>query len=97
MISIMQISSLKQDYIIDFLTSAKDSQTNFEFIHAVRKALSGMASNRRIMKIMHGSDNDLCLIRSILKISFLNFMDTARVDVELRKQQSIRGLSALVK
>ena len=46
---------------------------------------------------MHGSDNDLCIIRSILKINFLNFIDTARVDVEIRKQQNIRGLATLVK
>ena len=46
---------------------------------------------------MHGADNDLCVIRSILHISFINFIDTARVDVELRKQQNIRGLSTLVK
>jgi|688.fasta_scaffold1053179_2 hypothetical protein len=45
---------------------------------------------------MHGSDNDLCVIKSILNISFLNFIDTARIDVEIRKQQNIRGLATLV-
>jgi ribonuclease D len=49
------------------------------------------------MKIMHGSDNDLCVIRSVLKLNFLNFLDTARIDVEIRKQQNIRGLATLVK
>lgn len=56
-----------------------------------------MAYNPKIMKIMHGSDNDLCVIKSVLKFSFLNFLDTARVDIELRKQQNIRGLATLVK
>lgn len=46
---------------------------------------------------MHGSDNDLCVIKSVLKISFVNFIDTARIDIEIRKHQNIRGLAALVK
>ncbi len=57
----------------------------------------GIAYNSKITKIMHGSDNDLCVIKSVLKFSFLNFLDTARVDVEIRKQQNIRGLATLVK
>jgi exosome complex exonuclease RRP6 len=93
----MQISSISQDYIIDFLTSAKDHGTNEEFISAVRKQLVRMAYDPSITKIMHGSDNDLCVIKSVLKFSFLNFVDTARVDVEIRKQQNIRGLATLLK
>lgn len=45
---------------------------------------------------MHGSDNDLCVIKSILNLSFVNFIDTARIDVDIRKQQNIRGLATLV-
>lgn len=56
-----------------------------------------IAYDRRILKIMHGSDNDLCVIKSILKFSFLNFIDTARIDVEIRQKQNIRGLAILVK
>lgn len=93
----MQISSTGQDYIIDFLTSAHSHQSSQEFIDAVRTVLQPIAYDPTIIKIMHGSDNDLCVIKSVLKFSFLNFLDTARIDVELRKQQNIRGLAMLVK
>jgi len=43
--------------------------------------LTPVAYNSKIMKVMHGSDNDLCVIKSVLKFSFLNFIDTARIDV----------------
>ena len=56
----------------------------------------GIAYNRKIMKIMHGSDNDLCVIRSVLKFSFLNFIDSARLEMELKQRSNIRGLAALV-
>jgi ribonuclease D len=85
LISIMQISSLREDYIIDFLSSAKQHHSYLEFTNAVRQILTPIAVNPNIMKVMHGSDNDLCVIKSVLKFSFLNFVDTARVDVELRK------------
>ena len=94
--SIMQVSSPKEDFIIDFLTSAQANNSQ-AFIDAVRKALIKTAYDPKITKIMHGSDNDLCIIKSVLKFSFLNFLDTARLDVELRKQQNIRGLATLVK
>ena len=48
------------------------------------------------MKIMHGSDNDLFVIRSVLKFSFLNFIDTARLEMELKQRHNIRGLASLV-
>ena len=56
----------------------------------------GVAYNRKIMKIMHGSDNDLFVIRSVLKFSFLNFIDTARLEMELKQRHNIRGLASLV-
>lgn len=92
----MQLSTLSDDYIIDFLTSSKDHETSYNFIEAVRKALTPIAYNQDIVKIMHGSDNDLCVIKSILNLSFINFIDTARIDVDIRKQQNIRGLATLV-
>lgn len=96
LISIMQLSTLKEDYIIDFLTSAKSHEESYNFIQAVKKILTPIAYSRDIIKIMHGSDNDLCVIKSILNLSFLNFIDTARIDVDIRKQQNIRGLATLV-
>ncbi len=77
----MQLSTLKEDYIIDFLTSSKDHQSSTNFKEAVKKALAPIAYDQKIVKIMHGSDNDLCVIKSFLNISFLNFIDTARIDV----------------
>lgn len=44
---------------------------------------------------MHGSDNDLYILRSVLKLNFLNFIDTARIDIELTQKNQIRGLSTL--
>ena len=58
--------------------------------------LTAIAYDAKIMKIMHGSDNDLCVLKSVLKLSFVNFVDTARIDIELRKKQNIRGLATLV-
>jgi len=66
-------------------------------VQGVRKYLTPIAYDKTIMKVMHGSDNDLCVIKSVLKFSFLNFVDTARIDVELRKEQNIRGLATLAK
>jgi len=43
--------------------------------------LRPIAYDPKIMKFMHGSDNDLCVIKSILNFSFVNFIDTARVDI----------------
>ena len=58
--------------------------------------LRPLAYNRDIIKIMHGSDNDLCVIKSILKFSFVNFIDTDKIDIEIRQKQNIRGLATLV-
>lgn len=43
--------------------------------------LRPIAHDLRIMKVMHGSDNDLCVIKAMLNLSFLNFLDTARLDL----------------
>jgi ribonuclease D len=77
----MQISSLTHDYIIDFLCSAKSHEDYYHFVRAARKYLAPIAYDKSIMKVMHGSDNDLCVIKSVLGFSFLNFADTARIDV----------------
>lgn len=77
----MQLSTLKEDYIIDFLTSSKDHESSAFFKEAIKKALTPIAYSKDIVKIMHGSDNDLCVIKSFFNISFLNFIDTARIDV----------------
>ena len=34
-----------------------------------------------ILKIIHGADNDLILIKSHFNISLINFIDTSRVDI----------------
>lgn len=44
---------------------------------------------------MHGCDNDLCYIKSLFNLSFLNFIDTSRIDIEINKKASIRGLAFL--
>ena len=77
----MQISTPSKDYIIDFLDSAHSHQSNCSFTTAVSAALRPVAHDRRVMKVMHGSDNDLCVIKAVLNLSFLNFLDTARLDL----------------
>lgn len=46
---------------------------------------------------MHGADNDLCIIKSVFNLSIVNFIDTSRVDAELRKNKGggVRGLATL--
>jgi len=46
---------------------------------------------------MHGSDHDLFIIKSTFNVSFLNFLDSSRIDVDYKKKNSIRGLATLVK
>lgn len=92
----MQISSLHEDFIIDFLTSASTHEESYTFIQAVKAAFAPIAYSSMIAKVMHGADNDLCVIKSLLNLSFINFIDTARIDVEIRRQQNIRGLAVLL-
>ncbi len=44
---------------------------------------------------MHGSDNDIWIIKSVFNLSFLNFIDTSRLDLELKGKGSIRALATL--
>ena len=46
---------------------------------------------------MHGSDHDLYILKSCFNCSFLNFLDSSRIDLDLRKTTGIRGLATLVK
>lgn len=47
---------------------------------------------------MHGADNDLILIKSSFNLSLINFVDTSRLDIELRDNKyDLRGLAALSK
>ena len=47
---------------------------------------------------MHGADNDLVLVKSLWNLSLVNFVDTSRLDVELRENKyDLRGLATLAK
>lgn len=46
---------------------------------------------------MHGSDHDLYILKSCFNTSFINFLDSSRVDLDYKKSNYIRGLSTLVK
>lgn len=47
---------------------------------------------------MHGADNDLILLKSLFNISIINFVDTSRLDIELRQNKhDLRGLATLCK
>ena len=47
---------------------------------------------------MHGSDNDLVLIKSSFNLSLINFADTSRLDLDLRGgKNELRGLATLCK
>ena len=54
--------------------------------------------NPQIVKIMHGADNDIVLLKSLFNLSLINFIDTSRLDIELRETgNDLRGLATLVK
>jgi exosome complex exonuclease RRP6 len=59
------------------------------------KYLKPLAYDGKILKIMHGSDNDIWIIKSVFNISFVNFIDTSRLDLELKIKGSIRALATL--
>ncbi len=47
---------------------------------------------------MHGADNDIVLLKSLFNLSLINFVDTSRLDIELRETgNDLRGLATLVK
>jgi hypothetical protein len=46
---------------------------------------------------MHGSDHDLYILKSCFNVSFINFLDSSRIDIDLKKHISIRGLATLTK
>lgn len=46
---------------------------------------------------MHGSDNDLIILKSNLNLSIINFIDTSRLDLEITHKNDLRGLATLVK
>lgn len=88
-VSTLQISSITQDVIIDCLSCP---------LPQVRSYLQPILHSPRILKIMHGSDNDLILIKSSFNLSLINFVDTSRLDLELRANRSdLRGLSTICK
>lgn len=87
-ISLLQLSSIEEDFIIDCLS------VNSE---CVKSYLKPIAYNQNIVKIMHGADNDLVLVKSLFNISFINFVDTSRLDIELRQKSDLRGLATLAK
>lgn len=41
--------------------------------------------DKTITKLMHGSDHDLYILKSCFNCSFVNFIDSSRVDVDLRR------------
>lgn len=41
--------------------------------------------DQTITKLMHGSDHDLYILKSCFNCSFINFLDSSRVDIDLRK------------
>lgn len=87
MISIFQISSLTDDYIVDCLSVN---------LKAMKKYIQPLLYNQNIIKIMHGSDNDLILVKSLFNLSLINFIDTSRLDIELRENKfDLRGLATL--
>lgn len=86
-ISTLQISSVTQDFIIDCLSCP---------LSAISKFLKPILHSPKTLKIMHGADNDLILIKSAFNLSLVNFVDTSRLDLDLRNSHhDLRGLSTL--
>mmetsp|Transcript_29553 Transcript_29553/g.45040 ORF Transcript_29553/g.45040 Transcript_29553/m.45040 type:complete len:179 (+) Transcript_29553:3056-3592(+) len=72
--SLMQVSTWKSDYIFDI----------FMVRDALRRqkedgSLAHIFANEGIVKILHGSDNDLKLLAADLDMIMVNLFDTARV------------------
>ena len=74
--STLQLSSIHKDYIIDCLLIP---------LQPIKQYLVHLFHSPKIIKIIHGADNDLILIKSHFNLSLINFIDTSRVDIELRE------------
>ena len=83
------MSSVSTDYIVDCLKNP---------LKVIRQYLTPLFHSDKILKIMHGADNDLILIRSHFNLCLINFVDTSRFDIELRHgKNDLRGLATLCK
>lgn len=72
--STFQISTFKEDYLIDCL-SPKLS------LKIIADSIKPILYNPNVIKLMHGADNDLILLKNNFNLSILNFLDTARIDL----------------
>ena len=87
-ISTLQISSPETDLLIDCLSSDLS-------LKRISSFLKPLFHNPKILKLMHGADNDLVLLKSNFNLSVVNFLDTARLDLELIKKNNLRGLGTI--
>lgn len=86
--STLQLSGQCGDFIVDCL--------GIQWAD-LKQVLKPLLHNENILKIMHGADNDLVLIKSCFNLTPINFIDTSRFDLELKEQSDLRGLATLVK
>jgi ribonuclease D len=69
-ISLIQLSTLKTDYIIDCFVLRNRIRESHEF--------KGVFTNEEITKILHGCDSDIKYLVADLGIVTINLFDTAR-------------------
>ena len=75
MLSLLQISTYKTDYIFDcFLIRELIRQQKDE-----PNTLTSIFNDPKIIKILHGSDTDLKMLMSDFYIATVNVFDTMRV------------------
>ena len=72
-LAIIQMSTQESDYILDCY-SLRDAIRND---HS-QSSLKGIFSDKRVTKIMHGSDTDIKYLVTDLDICTINLFDTAR-------------------
>ncbi len=73
---------------MDMMSCAFEGGENryVEFIHKMREEFfEKLCYDSTITKLLHGSDHDLYILKSCFNCSFVNFLDSSRVDIELRR------------
>ena len=84
----VQISSIQDDIIIDVLKIGSKN---------VGEALACIFENKNYVKLFHGCDTDLKLLKSNLELNLVNIFDTANAYMKLSEVKISPSLSYLSK
>ena len=86
-ICLLQISSLKVDYVFDA----------FKLGENLAKMIAPIFSSWKILKLFHGSDTDLKWLKSCLGLDLVNIYDTSRAEMHINKFKTAPSLLNLAK